>query len=69
VGVKVAVDKSGNVTGAEFSSAGPSKYFANLALEAARKWKFAPAQKDARSADLHFTFKRSGTSASSSTLR
>jgi TonB family protein len=44
--VKVRVDASGNVTGAELSSAGPSRYFADLALQAARRWDFAPAKLD-----------------------
>lgn len=46
VGVKVHVDTAGNVTGAEFASPGPSKYFADLALQAARRWDFAPAKID-----------------------
>lgn len=46
VGVKVQVDATGSVTGAEFASAGPSKYFADLALQAARRWDFAPAKVD-----------------------
>jgi TonB family protein len=44
VGVKVHVDAAGSVTGAEFASPGPSKYFADLALQAARRWDFAPAK-------------------------
>lgn len=46
VGVKVHVDTAGNVSGAEFASPGPSKYFADLALQAARRWDFAPAKID-----------------------
>ena len=46
VGVKVHVDSAGNVSGAEFVSPGPSKYFADLALQAARRWDFAPAKVD-----------------------
>lgn len=42
VRVRVQVDSSGNVVGADFVSRGPSAYFANLALDAARNWKFAP---------------------------
>jgi TonB family protein len=42
VGVKVVVDASGNVTRAGLESPGPSKYFARLALEASRSWKFTP---------------------------
>jgi TonB family protein len=46
VGVKVHVDPSGNLAGAELDSPGPSKYFAELALKAARRWEFAPAKVD-----------------------
>ena len=42
--VKVDVDEAGNVTQARLKSAGPSRYFARLALEAARGWKFKPAR-------------------------
>jgi TonB family protein len=61
VQVKVHVDSAGSVTGAEFASPGPSKYFADLALQAARRWDFAPAKVDghAVSSDwmivFHFT--------------
>jgi TonB family protein len=41
---KVAVDATGNVTSASLDSPGPSQYFARLALEAARGWKFTPPQ-------------------------
>jgi len=44
VAVRVAVDSAGNVTDAKLTSAGPSKYFANKALESARKWKFTAPQ-------------------------
>jgi TonB family protein len=42
VNVKVNVDPSGNVTAAELDAPGPSRYFANLSLHAARDWKFTP---------------------------
>ena len=42
VNVKVNVDRSGNVEDAELESPGPSKYFAQAALEAAQLWKFKP---------------------------
>jgi TonB family protein len=42
--VRVNVDAAGNVTQARLQLAGPSPYFARLALEAARDWKFKPAQ-------------------------
>jgi TonB family protein len=44
VSVQVSVDTSGNVSEAKFVSAGPSKYFAERALAAARRWKFTPLQ-------------------------
>ena len=44
VRVRVEVDTSGNVTNAILDSPGPSQYFARLAVEAARQWKFTPAQ-------------------------
>ena len=40
VGVRVQVDPSGTVSGAALDSPGPSKYFADLALQAARRWQF-----------------------------
>jgi TonB family protein len=43
VSVRVAVNPAGEVTTATLASSGPSKYFANKALEAARGWKFKPA--------------------------
>jgi TonB family protein len=65
VGVRVAVDSSGNVTNATFESPGPSKYFARKAMEAAQQWKFKPAQNNGqpvpREWTLRFQFKRSGT--------
>lgn len=44
VTVKLAVDPSGRVTNAALQSAGPSQYFAKVALEASRRWKFDPPQ-------------------------
>ncbi len=65
VSVRVHIDPSGGVTLAELDSAGPSKYFAQLALEAARRWKFAPAKATNREvADewiLRFEFFRANT--------
>jgi TonB family protein len=60
VAIRLAVDEHGNVTDTAFESAGPSKYFANKALEAARHWQFKPAQVDGRPVPsawlLHFQF-------------
>ena len=65
VGVKVDVDASGSVVGATLESPGPSQYFARLALEAARRWKFFPAQMNGDKVPskwiLRFAFGRLGT--------
>ena len=57
VTVRVKVDASGRVVDAQVESAGPSRYFADAAVEAARKWKF-PAGDGARAWDLQFVFLR-----------
>jgi TonB family protein len=46
VSVKVHVDESGRVTEAKFDAPGPSQYFAERALEAAKLWLFAPPKMD-----------------------
>lgn len=65
VRVRVQVDPSGNVTEAKLESAGPSKYFARLSVEAAREWKFTPAQSQGRPVAsewiLRFGFRRTDT--------
>ena len=65
VSIQVNVDANGSVGGASIDSQGPSKYFANLALAAARNWKFTPAQMDGQNVSsvwlLHFEFRQSGT--------
>jgi TonB family protein len=65
VGVAVEVDAKGKVKHADLESAGTSRYFAKLALAAARGWKFTPASSDGgnpvRSWILRFEFRRSGT--------
>jgi TonB family protein len=42
VSVLLHVDAAGNVSEAKFDSPGPSQYFADLALKAARRWEFNP---------------------------
>jgi TonB family protein len=68
VRVNVEVDAAGNVGKATLESAGPSKYFSRVALEAARDWKFSPAQTGeqgaAREWRLQFAFTRGGTEVS-----
>jgi TonB family protein len=65
VRVTVAVDSSGNVMLAKFDSRGPSKYFADRTLQAARQWTFKPPQVDGQSVPsewiLKFEFERTGT--------
>jgi TonB family protein len=65
VSVQVSVDASGNVSDATLASAGPSKYFAKLALAAGRRWKFTPAQVDGQPVAsewiLRFQFKQTST--------
>ncbi len=65
VTVRVAVDPYGNVTAAALDSPGPSKYFADLALQAARRWKFRPTKIDGRNVSsewiLRFQFERTAT--------
>ena len=65
VSVQVSVDSSGNVSQAKLTSPGPSKYFANQALTAARRWKFDPPQVDGQASNsewiLRFQFGRTST--------
>jgi TonB family protein len=67
VSVRVAIDPSGSVVGVTLDSPGPSKYFANLALQAARRWEFRPAEVDGRNVSsewiLRFEFERTATKA------
>lgn len=67
VNVRVDVDASGAVENARFESRGPSRYFAARALEAARKWRFKPAERDGKAVPsawlLRFQFRRSGPEA------
>jgi serine/threonine protein kinase len=46
INVRVHVDESGRVTAAAFDAPGPSQYFADRTLEAAKLWLFAPAKMD-----------------------
>jgi TonB family protein len=42
VSVRVSVDEAGKVVSAQLDSPGPSRYFAELSLQAARRWQFRP---------------------------
>lgn len=69
VGVLVKVDASGNIARTELRVPGPSKFFARKAEEAAKQWKFTPAQVNGQAVpsewNLQFHFRRSGTDVSS----
>lgn len=64
VAVRVNVDATGAVTNAEYATHGPSAYFARIALDSARNWKFNPPQQDGRRVPsswlLHYKFRRGG---------
>jgi TonB family protein len=65
VKVRVSVDPSGNVASADFESEGPSHYFSKLAMDAAQKWKFKPAEANGQAVAsawiLQFGFTQDGT--------
>jgi TonB family protein len=59
--VRVTVDRAGNVAAENVEVRGSSRYFARLAAEAAKKWKFAPADnQNAREWLVQFEFSRGG---------
>jgi len=61
INVRVALNSDGSVASAELDSAAPSQFFAKLALDAARQWKFAPSSEP--SAIIHFDFTNTSTTA------
>jgi TonB family protein len=67
VDVKVHVDAAGNVSEAALEIPGPSKYFADLSLKAARGWVFSPPEIEGRSVPsdwtIQFYFTQSGARA------
>jgi TonB family protein len=67
VGVRAHVDAAGNVSNAELDSRGPSKYFADLGLQAVRRWEFTPPEINGRSVPsewlIRFEFSPSATKA------
>lgn len=67
VTVHVDVGPSGKVVAAKFKTSGPSRYFAQKAMNAAEQWEFAP-QPETTARLLNFYFRKSGTDASSQTL-
>jgi TonB family protein len=71
--VRVNVDPSGAVSNAEYATHGPSAYFARIALESARNWKFRPPQQDGRALPsswlLHYKFRRGGVDVTTNQAR
>src|SRR4029077_13038140 len=67
VTVRVHVEPGGNVSQAEFDPPGPSKYFADLAPQAARRWAFTAPEANGHSIPsdwlIRFEFPQSGTQA------
>ena len=64
VNVRVNVDAKGSVANVRFDSRGNSRYFADRALDAARKWRFKPPQVNGQPVPsvwiLRFQFRRNG---------
>ncbi len=72
VSVKINVDASGKVTNATFEAPGPSKYFADAAIHAAKNWTFAPPSSSGEKVPsewlLRFEFASAGTETFSAEL-
>ena len=70
VSVRVIVDKNGTVLAATADDPGPSRYFERLAIQASKKWKFAPTDSEEHRIILvRFNFKRAGTTARADSLQ
>ena len=69
VEIRVNVAPNGSVSDATIESQGPSQYFANFALNAAKAWRFTP-QSDGQGASsvwtLEFLFRKSGVETTAS---
>ena len=67
VSVRTEVDPSGHVASAALETPGPSPYFADQALEAARRWTFdplpGPLPKPSEAWLLRFEYSPTGTNA------
>jgi serine/threonine protein kinase len=69
IAVRATVDRSGNVVAATLENRASSTYFARVAMDAAKKWKFAQAADQAsRVWLLHFEFTRAGTTANAAAV-
>jgi TonB family protein len=67
IDIRAQVDAAGAVTNAQLNAPGPSKYFAGLAENAARKWTFSPPEVDQHSVPsewlIRFEFTQAGAKA------
>ena len=67
VGLRLHVDAAGNVSAAELADPGPSQYFSDLALKAARRWEFTPPEGSGHSVpsewQVRFEFSPAGVKA------
>jgi TonB family protein len=70
VSVRVIVDKEGTVLVATADDAGPSRYFERLAIQASKKWTFAPTDSEEQRIMLvRFNFTRAETTARANSLQ
>ena len=70
VSVRVIVDKEGAVRVATADDPGPSRYFERLAIQASKKWTFAPTDsQEQRIMLVRFNFSRAGTTARANSLQ
>jgi len=73
VEVRVSVDEDGKVSNAQYMTHGPGNYFARIAREAARSWKFTPPAREGRPQasvwTLRFRFERRNTDVTATRLR
>jgi TonB family protein len=70
VSVRVIVDKEGTVVVATADDPGPSRYFERLAIQASKKWTFAPTDSEERRImRVRFNFTRAGTTARADSLQ
>ena len=72
VSVRVMIDQDGTVFAALVDQPGPSRYFRRLAIEAAKKWTFPPADRadtPQRLELVRFVFSRQGTTAHAIALK
>jgi TonB family protein len=69
VWVRVIVDPDGSVFAAVADRGGPSSYFQRLAIDAAKRWTFPPADTASRRVlQIRFDFTRDGTTGRAVTL-